>query len=145
MANELTPAHEGNQCCKLMLGMREALDEVDVCGSAGIISPKTDAAALLRLVTSSWMSLFLVAVPLGFCAQFLGWGSIAIFVLVRLLSALLLGDCHVGKSSLHLMLMDCRVAVVDRDQEMMGVYHRSGATASSWGMPLCYVSNAGCM
>ncbi|KAK9915517.1 hypothetical protein WJX75_000169 [Coccomyxa subellipsoidea] len=47
----------------------------------GIISPKTDAAALLRLVTSSWMSLFLVAVPLGFCAQFLGWGSIAIFVL----------------------------------------------------------------
>ncbi|CAL8470121.1 g9663 [Coccomyxa elongata] len=47
----------------------------------GILSPKTDAVALLRLVTGSWMSLFLIAVPLGLSAQFFNWGPIAIFVL----------------------------------------------------------------
>ncbi|BDA44139.1 Ca(2+)/H(+) antiporter [Coccomyxa sp. Obi] len=47
----------------------------------GILSPKTDAVALSRLVTGSWMSLFLIAVPLGLCAQFFNWGPIAIFVL----------------------------------------------------------------
>ncbi len=54
----------------------------DMCGIAGLISPKTDAAALLRLVTSSWMSLFLIFVPLGLCAKIFHWGPVAIFVLV---------------------------------------------------------------
>ncbi len=55
----------------------------ETCGSAGILSPKTDAVALLRLVIGSWMSLFLIAVPLGLSAQVFNWGPIAIFVLVQ--------------------------------------------------------------
>lgn len=39
--------------------------------------------ALLRLITSSYMSLLLITVPLGWAAYFANWGPIAVFVLVR--------------------------------------------------------------
>eukprot|EP00884_Botryococcus_braunii_P017948 jgi/Botrbrau1/4837/Bobra.0325s0048.1 len=47
----------------------------------GWIAPKTDAAAVWHLFTSSYMNLLLVSVPLGFLAQYLNWGAPAIFSL----------------------------------------------------------------
>ena len=49
---------------------------------AGWIAPRTDAKAVARLFTSSWMNLLLLAVPFGWIAYFLHWNPIAIFVLV---------------------------------------------------------------
>ena len=51
---------------------------------AGWISPRSDARAVARLFTSSWMNLFLLAVPLGWLAYFLRWNAIAVFVLVSM-------------------------------------------------------------
>ena len=42
---------------------------------AGWISPRSDARAVARLFTSSWMNLFLLAVPLGWLAYFLHWNA----------------------------------------------------------------------
>ena len=50
--------------------------------SAGLISPMTDLRAYYQLVIGSWMNLLLLAVPLGWIAYFLHWGSMAIFLLV---------------------------------------------------------------
>ena len=49
---------------------------------AGLIALRTDAKAVARLFTSSWMNLLLLCVPFGWLAYFLHWDSIAIFVLV---------------------------------------------------------------
>lgn len=49
---------------------------------AGWIAPRSDATAVLRLFTSSWMNLLLLAIPFGWLAFFLHWNAIAIFVLV---------------------------------------------------------------
>ena len=39
---------------------------------------------MARLFTSSWMNIFLLAVPLGWLAYFLHWNAIAVFVLVSM-------------------------------------------------------------
>ena len=49
---------------------------------AGWIAPRSDAKAVLRLFTSSWMNLLLLTIPFGWLAFFLHWNAIAIFVLV---------------------------------------------------------------
>ncbi len=54
---------------------------------AGWVSPRSDAKAVLRLFTNSWMSLLLLAIPFGFAAHFAHWDSIAIFVLVGITPA----------------------------------------------------------
>jgi hypothetical protein len=51
--------------------------------AAGWVSPRTDVAAIWRLFTGSWMSLLLLAVPFGWIAHFVHWGSVPVFVLVR--------------------------------------------------------------
>lgn len=50
---------------------------------AGWVSPRSDAVAIWRLFTGSWMSLLLLAVPFGWIAHFVHWGSVPVFVLVR--------------------------------------------------------------
>ena len=50
---------------------------------AGLFSPKTDLKAYYLLVVGSWMNLLLLAVPLGWIAYFLHWGSVPIFLLVQ--------------------------------------------------------------
>ncbi|KAK9852807.1 hypothetical protein WJX84_009290 [Apatococcus fuscideae] len=47
----------------------------------GIISPMTDFRAYYQLVIGSWMNVLLLAVPLGWVAYFLHWGSMAVFLL----------------------------------------------------------------
>lgn len=49
----------------------------------------TDLRAYYQLIIGSWMNLLLLAVPLGWVAYFLHWGSMAIFLLVWCLFALL--------------------------------------------------------
>lgn len=52
--------------------------------AAGLFSPMTDLKAYYLLIVGSWMNLLLVAWPLGWIAYFLKWGSMPIFLLVRL-------------------------------------------------------------
>ena len=42
---------------------------------AGVIDVAADARAIWGLLMSSYMNLLLVAVPLGFAAQLLGWSA----------------------------------------------------------------------
>ena len=63
-------------------------------GNAGWISPRTDAKALFRLFTGSWMSLLLLAIPFALAAHLAHWGAIAVFVLVRPLHSSPLSPYH---------------------------------------------------
>ena len=49
---------------------------------AGWIAPRSDAKAVFRLFTSSWMNVLLLTIPFGWLAYFLQWNAMAIFVLV---------------------------------------------------------------
>jgi hypothetical protein len=46
-------------------------------------SPKSDIKAVWGLLTSSWLNVALVLVPLGYASSKLGWNATAIFTLVR--------------------------------------------------------------
>ena len=50
---------------------------------AGIVSLTGDTKAVWGLLTSSWLNLLLLSVPLGYAAHFLNWSPIARFSLVR--------------------------------------------------------------
>ena len=59
-----------------------------VCNSvfgmfAGWIPGRNDAKALLGLLTSSWLNLMLLVVPVGWICHFCHVNSIVVFVLVR--------------------------------------------------------------
>ena len=54
---------------------------------AGVVDVAADARAIWGLLMSSYMNLLLVAVPLGFAAQLLGWSAGLRFSLVRQVSA----------------------------------------------------------
>lgn len=49
---------------------------------AGWIPGKTDAKALWTLVTSSWLNLLILVVPVGWAVHFAGLNSILVFCLV---------------------------------------------------------------
>ena len=51
----------------------------------GWIPGKTDAKALFGLLTSSWLNLMLLVVPVGWICHFCHVNSIVVFVLVSLL------------------------------------------------------------
>ena len=53
---------------------------VSIC--AGWIPGKTDAKALWTLVTSSWLNLLILVVPVGWAVHFAGLNSILVFCLV---------------------------------------------------------------
>ena len=51
---------------------------------AGWIPGKTDAKALYGLLTSSWLNLMLLVVPVGWICHFCHVNSVVVFVTVRL-------------------------------------------------------------
>lgn len=59
----------------------------------GLLSFSTDVSAIWGLLVSSYMNLLLVAVPLGFAAQLLGWSAGLRFSLVRDIRILSV-NCH---------------------------------------------------
>jgi hypothetical protein len=66
--------------------MHAKLSSATAC--AGTIDVAADAKAIWGLLMSSYMNLLLVAVPLGFAAQLLGWSAGLRFGLVSSLSKL---------------------------------------------------------
>ena len=65
--------------CKLGL---PSCPNLTITCAAGMFAPLSDLRAISGLIFSSWMNVFLVSIPLGFCAYFLNWGAVPIFVLV---------------------------------------------------------------
>lgn len=54
------------------------------CCCAGWVPGRADAKALYGLLTSSWLNLLLLAVPIGWACHFAHVNSVAVFVTVSL-------------------------------------------------------------
>jgi hypothetical protein len=82
----LVVGHTFMRCC--IRSARDLQDYAARVAWAGVIDVSADARAIWGLLMSSYMNLLLVAVPLGFAAQLLGWSAGLRFSLVSCRSQL---------------------------------------------------------
>lgn len=76
-------------------------------GEAGWFAPKTDAVAVWRLFTSSYINILLISVPLGFLAKQVNWGAAAIFGLVPPSSLLPTSPVRIPREFFFISLCEC--------------------------------------